>query len=300
MKNKITTQSIDRLAENSKKQFIEDYVLTKRPVIFSNLSKEWPAEKKWNLDYFSEHYGDLDVPVYNSQPAKDNEHQHAAEKTLKLADYFSLLKQGENNLRMFFYNILKNAPNLINDFNYPDIGLRFFKKLPVLFVGGKGSKVQMHYDIDYAHLLLCHFGGKKKVLLFPPEQTKYMYKVPFSFSSLFDVDFSEPDFEKYPALEKLSGFTAELDHGDCLYIPSGYWHYITYTDASFSMTLRAFPTSFRLRLALLKNVFITRTIDGLMRKFIGQSWNERNERLAIELTNKRLMTRAGTKSIESS
>ena len=112
--------------------------------------------------------------------------------------------------------------------------------------------------------------------------------MPFSFSSLVDVDFSEPDFEKFPALEKLSGYYAELNHGDCLYIPSGYWHYITYVDTSFSMTLRAFPTSFGLRMALLKNVFVTRTIDGFMRKFVGQSWNDRNERLAVELTNKNL------------
>ena len=54
------------------------------------------------------------------------------------------------------------------------------------------------------------------------------------------------------------------------------------------MTLRAFPQSMNHRLSLLKNIFFTRTIDGLMRKIIGQPWNERNERLAIKLTNQNL------------
>jgi hypothetical protein len=286
--NYIKTKVIESLSNDSIQNFPEKFLQTNTPVVFNDLSEHWPAKKKWNLDYLSEHYGELRVPVYSSQPAKDNNHQHAATKTLKLSEYFALLKSGENDLRMFFYNILQNAPTLLDDFKYPDIGLKFFKRLPVLFVGGKGSKVQMHYDIDYAHLLLCHFGGKKKVLLIPPEQTPYMYKVPYSFSSLFAVDFSVPDFEKYPALQKINGYTTELNHGDCLYIPPGYWHYITYEEASFSMTLRAFPRTFQHRLSLMKNIFITRTIDGLMRKIVGQPWNDRNERLAIEKTHKNL------------
>ena len=286
--HKITTKSVEKLENLSKQLFMDEYVSQSKPIVLSHISREWPATKKWSLDYFSQNFGDLKVPVYSSQPAKDFQHQHAAEKILKLSEYFSLLQQGENNLRMFFYNILKNAPSLLKDFEYPDIGLKFFKRLPVLFVGGKGSKVQMHFDIDYAHLLLCHFGGKKKVLLIPPEQTKFMYKVPYSFSSLFAVDFSKPDFEKYPALSKLSGYSVELSHGDCLYIPPGFWHYVVYEEASFSMTLRAFPSSLKLRLRLLKNIFVVRTIDGLMRKIIGQPWNIRNEKLAVEMTNKNL------------
>jgi len=166
--------------------------------------------------------------------------------------------------------------------------LKFFKKLPVLFMGGKGAKVQMHYDIDLADLILCHFGGTKKVLLIPPEQTPFMYKVPFSFSALHSVDFSNPDFDKYPALKEINAHVAELKHGDALYIPPGFWHYIIYQEAGFSMTLRALPSTAKNKLTLLKNIFITRTIEGLMRKLIGQKWNERNERLAIERTHKNL------------
>ena len=130
--------------------------------------------------------------------------------------------------------------------------MKFFKRLPVLFVGGAGAKVQMHYDIDLANLILCHFGGTKKVLLFPPEQTRYMYKVPYSFSALHDIDFSSPDLIKYPAIKHLNGYVAELKHGDCLFIPSGFWHYIIYEEVGFSMTLRSMPTHWSSRLTVLK------------------------------------------------
>jgi len=279
--NKIPHTNVKRVSRLTSAEFVNDFKNTATPVVMSKLTEQWPAVDKWNLDYLSSVAGDNIVPVYSSKPAKDNEHQHAAAQHLVLRDYLNLLKQGENDLRMFFYNILNEVPDLLNDFTYPEIGLKFFKRLPVLFVGGRGTKVQMHYDIDLADLILCHFGGTKHVLLIPPEQTQYIYKVPYSFSALHSIDLSRPDYQTYPALK-------ELKPTDCLYIPSGFWHYIIYEDIGFSMTLRAMPTRIGQRLTLLKNVFYTRTIEGIMRKLIGQKWNDRNERLAIEKTHKKL------------
>lgn len=279
---------VERRESIAKQTFVDVYKDPAKPVILSSLMADWPATQKWNIDYLQRVAGEKIVPVYSSKPAKNKEHQHAPAHEIKLGEYLDLLKSGENDLRIFFYNILQGVPSLLKDFSYPDLGIKFFKRLPVLFVGGKGAKVQMHYDIDLANLVLCHFGGAKKVLLIPPEQTPFIYKVPFSFSALHDVDFSQPDFEKYPALKKLQGYVAELKHGDALFIPSGYWHYIIYEDIGFSMTLRSMPTTLKGRIQLLKNIFVTRLIEGFMRKVVGQKWNDRNERLAIEQTNSNL------------
>jgi hypothetical protein len=198
------------------------------------------------------------------------------------------LLNGENDLRIFFYNILAGAPQLLEDFSYPDCGLKFFKRLPVLFVGGKDAKVQMHYDIDLANNLLFHFGGRKRVLLFPPDQTRYMYRVPYSFSSLHTIDFNDPDFEQYPALKQLRGQTAELAHGDVLFIPSGFWHYVVYDDIGYSLSLRAYPAGPKHKLVILKNLFYTRIVGYLMRRMVGQPWVECNERLAVKKTHQLL------------
>ncbi|HID82426.1 MAG TPA: cupin-like domain-containing protein [Chromatiales bacterium] len=278
----------ERIKTVTSENFISRYKESQKPVIIEQLTKDWPAREKWNVEYIKKVAGENIVPLYDSKPSTDRKHQHAPAARMKIKSYLDLLHQGENDLRMFFYNILAEAPQLTEDFSYPDIGLKLFKKLPVLFFGGKGAKVQMHYDIDLADILLCHFGGKKRVYLFPPEQTKYIYRVPFSFSSLFDIDYENPDYEKYPALRNLKGEIAELDHGDVLYIPSGYWHYIVYEDISFSMALRAFPRKPKAFSKLIYNLVVVRNIDGLMRKFIGQSWNERNERMATFNTHKKL------------
>ena len=285
MTPQIKTQAVPRCTRLSAEEFVRDYKNPLKPVVLTDLTSDWVAREKWTLGYLKQIAGDQTVPVYSSLPAKGKQHQHAAERRMKLGDYLDLLEAGESDLRMFFYNLLENVPGMLADFEYPDLGMKFFRRLPVLFVGGRGAKVQMHYDIDLANLLLCHFGGPKRVLLIPPEQTHLMYKVPFSFSALHAVDFDQPDFEAYPALAHLQGQVAHLHHGDALYIPSGYWHFIEYQDIGFSMTLRSLPTRFQDRATLLKNIFVTRTIEGLMRKIVGQRWNDRNERRAVERTN---------------
>ena len=288
MFDQIIHSAVPREESINTEDFISKYKQLAKPVVLPKLTKDWPALKKWNIDYLNKVAGEKVVPVYSSKPAKEYQHQHAAEMNIKLADYLQMLKDGENDLRMFFYNILEQVPSLMKDFSYPEIGLKFFKRLPVLFVGGRGAKVQMHYDIDLSDLLLCHFGGKKTVLLVPPEQSKYVYQVPYSFSALHSANLFDADFKRYPALKNVKAQVAVLEHGDALFIPSGYWHYIIYDEIGFSMTLRSLPSNFSQRISLLKNIFITRTIDGIMRKFAGQRWNNRNERLAVEITHSNL------------
>ncbi len=285
----IKLQPVDHIETISKKDFIASYQDPGVPVVIKQLTQTWPAHRKWTLDYLCEIAGDNIVPLYGGgERAKGRRHQHALIKTMRFSDYIDALKQGENKLRIFFYNILSEAPKLTEDFCYPEIGLKFFTKLPVLFFGGNGAKVQMHFDIDLADILLCHFGGKKRVYLFAPEQKRYLYHVPFSFSALFDIDIEHPDYEKFPALQYLEGFVTELNHGDALYIPPGYWHYIVYEEISFSLSLRAFPRQPKALMAMIYNIVVIRTVEGLMRKLVGQSWNDRNEANAIKNTHRNL------------
>ena len=282
----ISLEKVDAVDDISPTDFMQKYKKNEIPVVIKNLTKSWPAREKWSLDYFEGLAGDLEVKLYDSKPSTDSKLQHAAETIMPLRDYFNLLRNGEKDLRMFFFQILKEVPSLKDDFKFPDIGLKFFEKLPVMFLAGKGAKVQMHYDIDNADIVLCHFGAKKKVMMFSPEQTKYIYHVPFSYSALFDVDFENPDYEKYPALSNLQGYEFELNHGDALYIPPGWWHYITYEDISYSIALRAFPRTAKNLLKMINNIVGIRTVEGVMRKLFGQKWNDRNARIAVVNANK--------------
>ncbi|MEZ5659758.1 MAG: cupin-like domain-containing protein [Burkholderiaceae bacterium] len=279
---------VARVPMLSAERFLREFKANARPVIIEQMTTGWPARERWSLGYLRRVAGAAEVPVYDSVRSRDHKHQHAPAARMPLSAYLDRVEAGESDLRLFFYNVLSGAPQLMADFSFPDLGLRLFRKLPVLFIGGRGARVQMHFDIDWADLLLSHFGGRKRVLLFPPDQARALYHVPFSFSSLGDIDYDAPDFDRFPALRKARGCYAMLAHGETLYIPPGWWHYIVYEDIGFSLTLRAFPRRLPEAAVMVRNLAVTRVIEGVMRALIGQAWNDRNERLAVRRSHRAL------------
>ena len=172
------------------------------------------------------------------------------------------------------------------DYQMPDFGLRIMKGLPMMFFGGEDSYTFMHYDIDLANIFHFHFDGKKECILFGQSENKYLYKVPHSLITREDIDFKQPDFEKWPALKKAQGHIAHLEHGDVLYIPEGYWHYMRYITPGFSMSLRSMAKKPKNLGKALYNIFIMRHFDNLMRRLKGQDWIDWKNEQAIERTKR--------------
>lgn len=277
---------IPRVKAIGKETFLKEYFFPQQPVVMENLSESWPAREKWNFEYFRKKAGDIVVPLYDGKPAKGNQKSHIVAQKMKMSKYIDILKAGPTDLRMFFFNLLQNSPDLIKDFKYPDIGVKFFKRLPVLFVGGEGAKVLMHYDMDLANNFHFNFAGTKKFILYPPSETKYLYKVPFSIVSMEAIDMDNPDFKKFPALAKAKGFEVTLNHGDALFIPSKWWHFVKYETPCLSLTLRSLPTKPGKILEVLKNVILIRNYDNFMRKFKGQNWIDYKNSRAVSNTHK--------------
>lgn len=283
---KLHLDQIPRVEKISKKDFLLNFVKPQKPVVLTHLVDEWPAVKKWNLDYIRKLAGEKIVPLYDDRPISSKFKFNEPHAQMKMADYLDLLESGPTNYRIFLYHLLKEVPALQKDFAFPEIGLRFIKKLPTLFFGGENSTVFMHYDIDLANILHFHFHGKKQCILFPPSQTKYLYKVPHALISRQDIDFNNPDFEKFPALGKAKGYVTELNHGECLYMPEGYWHQMTYVTPGFSMSLRAFPRNVPNFSKAVYNLLFMRNFDNYMRKRKGQKWIDYKNEQAIKRTEK--------------
>ncbi|AVR44511.1 cupin [Christiangramia fulva] len=283
---KLDLQNIPRRRNLSKEEFQEDYFKPGKPVVIEDLSKDWPALQKWNFNYFREKAGEVIVPLYNGEPAKGRQNSHGPAMKIPFKEYIEILEKGPTDLRMFFFNLLQNCPELLNDFQYPDLGVKFFKKLPVMFIGGEGSKVVMHYDMDLANNFHFNFVGKKRLILYPPDQTGLLYKVPYSIVSMEIINMDDPDLESFPALAKAKGYEAVLEHGDALFIPSKWWHFIKYETASLSLTLRSLPRSPGKIAEVLNNLLFVRNYDNLMRKLQGQKWIDYKNRRAKERTDK--------------
>ncbi len=281
-------QEVPRVSSVTKDRFLADYFRPQKPVIIERFIDDWPAFRKWTLDYMVEVAGDREVSLYDDRPVDYNDSFNEPHAKMIMRDYVELLKREPTKYRIFLWNILKEAPQLQDDIAYPDLGLKLMKGLPMLFFGGKDSHTFMHVDIDLANILHFHFVGKKQAILFDQEQTKYLYKIPHSLITREDIDFVNPDYQKWPALKKAQGHVANLEHGDILYMPEGYWHLMRYLTPGISMSLRALARNPKNFSTALYNVFVMRHFDNLMRKLRGKAWIDGKNEKAITRTHRKL------------
>ena len=272
----------------TKEEFIKSYFKPQKPVVIEQFIEHWPAYSKWNLDYMKTIAGDKIVPLYDDRPVDYKDGFNEPHAKMKMSEYVDLLKSEPTRYRIFLWNILKEIPQLQNDFDFPDFGLKLMKGLPMLFFGGRDSYTFMHYDIDLANIFHFHFEGKKQIILFDQKQSKYLYKVPHSLITREDIDFSNPDLTKWPALKNANGYIAELNHGEILYMPEGYWHYMRYVTPGFSMSLRAIARQPKNFSRAIYNILVMRHFDNAMRRVKGQKWIDWKNEQAIVRTHKKL------------
>jgi hypothetical protein len=271
-------QTVDKVEFISPEDFKNNYYLPKKPLVITGLAKQWPAYNKWTWDYFKDIVGNKKVGLYNNIKSDAYTPINTADDYKTFGEYVDMIKQGPAGWRIFLFNIFDHAPQLIQDFTWPeDLMKGYVKKYPMLFTGGQTSITHMHFDIDLSHILHTQFAGRKKVLLFRHEEQHKLYRKPFEVLSL--ADFSNynqgsgnPDYEKFPALKYASGYELVLEHGDTLFMPAGYWHHMEYLDSGFAMSLRAMQSSISGKARGAWNLFGMRSIDTLMKKTSPKWW----------------------------
>lgn len=272
---------LDYREKLDRETFQREYFIPQRPVIFRSFAANWPALENWNYPRFKQLAGEAEVEVFghwkSNQPTRI---KMPAERKMTFAEYIDLIHEGPNDFRLFLFNIFKHAPTLKRDFHFPDFADGWVKSVPVLFFGGEGSDVRLHYDIDHSNVFLTQFHGQKRVTLFSPEMSPYLYKQPMSSHS--NVDLRQPDYEHFPALRQARGYTGVLHHGDTVFMPSSWWHYNEYLTTGYGMALRSLHRSALKQMKGVYNVLVMRKIDDLISKYYAQEWASWKERLAQE------------------
>jgi hypothetical protein len=285
----IILSPIDRVDSISREDFVNNYLKPHKPLIIRKATESWPALQKWTFDYLKETVGDVVVPLYDSSKADPSKPINASAAEMKFGDYIDLIQKEPTDLRIFLFDPIKYAPKLLDDYRSPtDLLGGFLDKYPNMFFGGKGSVTFLHYDIDLAHIFHTHFNGRKQVILFDNKWSERLYCIPFSTYALEDYDIEKPDFTKFPALDGVEGQEAILEHGDTLFMPTGFWHWMKYLDGSFSISLRAWDKSWGIKAKSLYNLTVQRKFDDIMKKNFKKRYMDWKEELAIKRADKAL------------
>jgi hypothetical protein len=289
-------RSVDVVSDITAEDFKKKYFDPQVPVIIKDLAKDWPAYTKWNWDYFKSIVGDKKVGIYNNVKSDAYTPINKADDYTTFGEYIDMIRRGPAAWRIFLFNIFSHAPQLTQDFTWPDhLAKGFVKRVPMLFVGGQGSITHMHFDIDLSHIFHTQFMGRKRVLLFPYTEQHKLYRKPFEvlsiadFSNYYNAEKSKLDTKQFPAVEFANGYDVTLSHGDTLFMPGGYWHHMEYLDSGFAMSLRALNNTVGGKLKGAWNLLGMRSIDTLMKKTAPIKWYDWKKKKIYEAAEKEMV-----------
>jgi hypothetical protein len=269
------SHQIDRVEveELTPEVFKTTYFKPQKPVIINKLyGSDCKIYAEWTFDYFKELAGDLKVGVYDAEGDDDNTDRSYknADRKMLLRDYIDLITARPTTKRLFLFNIFKHQPKLKSQFFFPKIAPLVLRNLPLAFFGGEGSVTRLHRDMDNSNVFLTELQGSKRVVLFPPEHSSFLYQLPFNTHT--PVDINQPDYGRYPALHAAEGLDVTLKAGETLFIPAGWWHQIEYETASMGFAVRSVNTSLFGLLRGLLQVGVLTHVDELMRFVLNENW----------------------------
>jgi hypothetical protein len=280
---------VDTVESITREDFKKNYLDRRKPLIIKGLTKDWPAREKWTTDYFKEIAGEIEVKLVDNSKADPTKVINASVASMCFGEYLDLIKREPTELRIFFLNLFKHKPDLINDIVVPkDLMGGFIESMPAMFFGGSSAITFLHYDIDLPHLFHTHFGGRKHIILFDNKWKKRLYCIPNTTYALEDYDVASPDFEKFPALRGVEGYEVFLEHGDTLFMPTGMWHWMRYLDGSFSLTLRAWDRSITRKMAGVWSLFMHGAVDSVLKIVLKERYAKWREKRTFKIAEKEL------------
>ncbi len=209
-----------------------------KPFIINNLCNNWPAKNLWDLDYFYKTVGNNTISYVemneNNITTYNKIHQMQMSGFL---DEINQIISNKNNFqeKKLLYLVISRImshPNrkspqlssLLKDINIPNF-IPFDRLWQInLWMGIGANKSNLHFDPE--ENLLTIISGSKRVLLFPPNQKKFLYQnnTPGSNFLQSQVDVFNFDHAKFSLANKACYYETTLYAGETLYIPAGWWH----------------------------------------------------------------------------
>jgi len=263
----IDLQPVPREDRVDREHFQQNYLVPRQPVVLTSLARSWPALHQWTPAFLEANYGEELVQVHDASFFTPGKGYMGSLRKMRFSDFLQSVLHKSADLRLFAYSL---PVELRKDVPPPEIADGFSERLTFLFFGCKGSVTRIHFDLDMPHLLHTAIYGRKRVVLFGPEQSVNLYRHPFTVNSSVNVD--APDYERFPRLAYAKGLEVILEPGETLFIPAGWWHHIYYEEGGYAVTLRFWNERLLERLQGWFNMLAAYPFDRLMNRIAPKSW----------------------------
>ncbi|RAJ26892.1 cupin-like domain-containing protein [Pedobacter cryoconitis] len=203
------------------------------PFVVTGALDNWPFVSK-SLEQIKAEYGDAAL-----------RHNMEEDRQETLADF---IEKMENNTNDLVYTFGCPLPLAI----WADIELPFFQwdsvTSPQIWMGrrtGKTPCTTLHRDCT--HNMLAHVSGRKKMILFSPDQSDSLYPVPAfnTFQPCSVRDVKHVDLSLFPAFAKARAIEVTLEPGELLVIPAFWFHCVYALDDVFSISFALLWDAFK-------------------------------------------------------
>lgn len=242
---------VKRVSNISKEEFVKDFLIGNQPVIITDAMDTWDV-KKFTPSHLKEEYGDSLVQIYNDLFDMQN--------VDTLETYFdeNFIENKESKEYVRWYSQLLDADLFWSDecfeglksswthpyfapteglvFPYSETGkpkdiTKHQYPYKGIFISGEGARTRLHKDPFESNALLCQFYGTKKIYLFhPSKQDSLMNDEDY-------VDMVNVNHEKFPDYKNITpDYEDTLQPGEIILFPSGWFHDVTSTSDSISIT----------------------------------------------------------------
>jgi hypothetical protein len=236
---------IERRTNLSYAEFSDKYQYANKPVIVTDVLRQWKAMERWTPEFFKREFGDMKFSIDGgshrsaSYKAGNGSVEYTMERFIDqvlastdenpapyfrnqvLYEMFPSLRQDIEPLPEYF------RPNWLPDrYLVKDVRNVLNRGAAIeIYIGGRGGKFPMlHYDGAAAHAFLMQIYGRKQFILYSPEQESFLYPSPEkgNLSLINSVD--RPDLDKFPLFANAVPTIFVLEPGELLFIPSRWWH----------------------------------------------------------------------------
>lgn len=222
-----TITKIEKRSALSRNELIAEYIVPSIPVILTaDATRDWKAMGKLTPDFFRTNYAHLTKEIKGV--------------TYTMPEYVDLMINStpENPAPYPFNFNLEKHPELLDYIkpeiiyaksdrvNSPLLPKFLFRGTEVyeLFLGGNGSSFPyLHIDALFLHTQITQIYGAKEFILYPPEQSSYMYPRADN-HKVSQIDIGNPDFERFPLFKKATPIKVTVEEGETILFPTGWWH----------------------------------------------------------------------------
>lgn len=215
---------VPRMPAPAMGDFRERVVKPFRPVVLDGLIADWPALQHWSVDSIIESYGDR---AWNVIVRSDGVYADGAlysyDNPVPVREHLTrvLRFETENYMNVPFEALPPELAAMAPPLRYSH-GSAFLHR--AVFIGSEINGAPFHFHL--CQNVLAQISGRKRVLLFHPVQgARLGWKGPFSKNPNFSpMDPFDPEPRYHRSYGRASGFSIDLEPGDALYIPYGWWH----------------------------------------------------------------------------